>query len=78
MQSSTNGVFIAPDIFQEQMSDLMDDLEFGRFYLDDLPVIILGAFKERLAEVEEVIKQLQLDGIKCKINKCKFAVPKLE
>ena len=46
------------------MSDLMDDLEFGRFYLDDLPVIILGAFKEDLAEVEEIMwlmDEAQLD-----------------
>ena len=34
--------YIAPDIFQEQMSTLMDDLEFVRVYLGNLLVITLG------------------------------------
>ena len=67
-----------PDIFQDQMSALMDDLEFFRAYLDDLLVITSGSFEEHLAKVEEVMKQLQSSGPKCNIDKCKFAVPKLE
>ena len=38
------GVCIAPDIFQEQMSALMDILEFVKFYLDNSLVITSGSF----------------------------------
>ena len=31
-----------------------------------------------MANVEEVIKQLQSAGLKCNIDKCKFVVPKVE
>ena len=72
------GVCIAPYIFQEQMSALMDDLDFFRVYLENVLIITSGSFEENLAKVEEVMKQLQLDRLKCKIDKCKSAVPKKE
>ena len=72
------GVCIAPDIFLEQMSTLMDDLELVRFHLSDFLVITSGSFEEHLAKVKEVMKQLQSVGLKFKADKCKFAVPKIE
>ena len=72
------GVCIAPDIFQEQVSALMENLEFVRIYLDGFLVITSGSFQEHLTKVEEAMKRLQSDGIKCKIDQCKFAVPKVE
>ena len=39
------GVCIAPDIFQERMSALMDNLYFLRVYLGDFLVIRSGSFK---------------------------------
>ena len=45
-------VCISPDIFQDQMSSLMDDLDFSRFYLEDLITISSGSFEEHLAKVE--------------------------
>ena len=56
----------------------MDDLEFVKVYLDNLLIITFESFYEHLAKVEEVMKQLQWDGLKCNIDKCKFAVPKVE
>ena len=38
------GVCISPDIFQEKMRVLMDDLEFVRIYFVDLIVITSGSF----------------------------------
>ena len=72
------GVCIAPDIFQKQISALMDDLEFVRFYLDDLLVIKLRSFKDHLAKIKEVKKKLQPYELKWNIDNCKFAVPKVE
>ena len=56
----------------------MDYLYFFIVYLVGFLVSTLGSFEEHLAKVEEVMKRLQLAGLKCKINKCKFAVPKVE
>ena len=53
------GVCTAPDIFQEQMSALMDDLYFFIVYLGNFLFITLGLFEEYLAKVEEVMKRLQ-------------------
>ena len=70
------GVYISLGILQEIMRAIMIDLEFVRVYLDNLLIIISGSFEEHLSKVEEVMKQLQLTGIKCRIDKCKFSVPK--
>ena len=56
----------------------MYDLEFSRVYLNDLIFSASGLFEEHLAKVEEVMKWLQSDGLKYKIAKCKFAVPKVK
>ena len=72
------GVCIAPDIFQEQMSALKDDLYFVRIYLDGLLVITPGSFDEHIAKVEEVTKRLQLAGLNFNIDMCKFVVTKAE
>ena len=71
-------VYIALDMFQDRMSALMDDLEFVRVYLDVLFVITLGSFEEHLAKFKGIMKRLQLAGLKFNIDKCKFAVPKVE
>ena len=71
------GECIAPDIFQEQMSALMGNLDFVKVYLNDLFVITSGSFKEHLSRVGEVMKKPQSAGLKFKIDKCKFA-PKVE
>ena len=60
------------------MSALMGDLEFVRFYLDDFLIITSRSFKDHLAKVEEVMKQLQLAGLTFNIDECKFAVPGVE
>ena len=70
------GVYISLGIFQEIMRAITNDLEFVRVYLEISLIIISGSFEEHLSKVEEVMKQLQLTGIKCRIDKCKFSVPK--
>ena len=34
------GVYLAPDVFQDKISTLMDDLEFVRVYLKDFLIIV--------------------------------------
>ena len=60
-----------------------NERSYGQFwvcqsYLDDFLIITSGSFEDHLAKFKEIIKQLQLAGLKCKIDKCKFAVPKVE
>ena len=55
---------IAPGIFQDQMSALMENLEFVIFYLDGFLIITSGSFEEHLAKAKEVMKRLQSAGIK--------------
>ena len=56
----------------------MDDLYFDRVYLGDFLIITSGSFEEHLSNAKEVMKRIQPDGLKCKIDKCKFVVPKVE
>ena len=72
------GVCIGPDIFQEKMSSLMDDLEFFRVYLEDFLVVTSGSFEDHLAKVEEVVKRLHSGGLKCEIDNWKFELQKVE
>ena len=60
------------------MDALMDELGFVRVYLYNFLVITSGSFEEHLTKVEEVMKRLQSTCIKCKIDKCRFVVPKVE
>ena len=55
----------------------MEDLEFVIVYIDNFLVITSGSFKEHFSKVEEVMKQLQLTGIKWNVDKCKFSVSKV-
>lgn len=72
------GVSIAPDIFQDKICQLFEDLKNVRAYLDDLLVTSTGTYEEHLADVEIVIKRLHKAGLKCKIDKCMFAQPEIE
>ena len=56
------GVCIAPDVFQDRMSSLFDDLEAVRVYIDDLLIVISGTFEEHLLEVEKVMQRLEQDS----------------
>ena len=67
------GFYIAPDIFQERMSALLETFNFVIFYTNDLIIITSGSLRDDLDKVKEVMEQLQLSGLKCKIDKCKFS-----
>ena len=72
------GVSISPDIFQDKICQLFEDLESVKAYIDDLLVISRGTFEEHLADLDEVMKRLSDAGLKCKIDKCYFAQPEME
>ena len=52
------GVAGSPDIFQEEMSGLMETLDYVRTYLDDLLVISKSSFGDHLTQIETVLYRL--------------------
>ena len=72
------GISIAPDIFQDRICQLFEDLETVKAYMDDLLVVTRGTYEEHLEELEIVMKRLTKAGLKCKIDKCLFCQPEIE
>ena len=72
------GLCNSPDIFQENMSDLMQDLEHVRAYINDLLVFIKGTFEDHLEKVDEVLNRLKKAGLKVNCTKSFFARHELQ
>ena len=47
----------SPDIFQENMSNLMAGLEFVRTYIDDILAITKGDYADYLAKLDEILQR---------------------
>ena len=62
------GLCNSPDIFQEQMSDLMQDLEYVRAYIDDLLCITSGSFEDHMEKLRAVLLGLRDAGLKVNIK----------
>ena len=58
------GLCNSPDIFQEKMSSLMQDLEYVQAYIDDLLVITAGSFQDHLDKLKVVLGKLRKAGLK--------------
>jgi hypothetical protein len=58
------GLCNSPDIFQEKMSMLMQDLEFVRAYIDDLLILSKGNWQDHLEKLDEVLTRLEKSGLK--------------
>ena len=58
------GLCNSPDIFQEEMGTLMQDLSHVRTYIDDLLVITKSTFESHLHKLDEVLSHLDQAGLK--------------
>ena len=72
------GVAGSPDIFQEKMSGLMEDLVNVRTYLDDLLIITKSSYDEHLAQLGNVLRRLQGAGLRVDAAKSFFAEVEIE
>jgi Reverse transcriptase (RNA-dependent DNA polymerase) len=72
------GLCNSPDIFQEKMSTLMQDLEYVRAYIDDLLIITHGSFGEHIDKLKVVLGRLRDAGLKVNAKKSFFAREELE
>jgi hypothetical protein len=71
------GVMCAPDIFQDHIYNLMDDIECARTYLDNLLVLSRGSFSEHLDDLEKFLKRLSGANLRVNIRKCTFAADEI-
>ena len=58
------GLCNSPDIFQEHMSDLMNDLEFVRAYIDDVAILSTTTWEDHLTKVDKVLSRLKDANLK--------------
>ncbi len=72
------GLCNSPDIFQEKMSTLMEELEYVRAYIDDLLCLTKADFQDHLDKLEAVFVKLRDAGLKVNAKKSFFAKPELE
>jgi hypothetical protein len=66
------------DIFQAEMMDLMEALEYVRAYIDDLLVITRGTLEDHLDKLREVLRRLRDAGSKVNTVKSSFCTHKVE
>ena len=59
----------SPDIFQENMNELFNGLEYFKAYIDDLSIISNGKFEDHLNKVKIVLKYLKAAGFKINAEK---------
>jgi hypothetical protein len=71
------GLCNKPDIFQDNMSCLMGDLEYVRAYIDDLLILTKGTYLEHLQKLAIALTRLQQAGLKLNVNKSLFAQEEL-
>jgi hypothetical protein len=66
------------DIFQAEMMDLMEALEYVRAYIDDLLVITRGSLEDHLEKLREVLRRLREAGLKVNAAKSFFCTHEIE
>ena len=78
MQCLPMGLCNSPDIFQEKMSTLMEELNFVRTYIDDLLVITKSDFNDHLEKLDQVLQRISQAGLKINAVKSAFCQTQLE
>jgi hypothetical protein len=72
------GIKFAPNVFQNVISKLFQDMEYVKSYLDDLLILTNNSFKDHLLKLEMVLAILSTAGMRVNISKSKFFVEKVE
>ena len=72
------GITGSPDIFQERMSGLMENLEYARTYIEDLLILSRGTFDNHLLKLQEVLDWLLKANLRVNATKSSFAKDKVE
>jgi hypothetical protein len=80
IQTLTHGYqdCLVPDVFQNVMSKLVQDMEYVKTYLDDLLILTNNSFKDHLLKLEIVLARLSTAGMRVNISKSKFFAEQIE
>jgi hypothetical protein len=80
IQTLTHGYqdCLVPDVFQNVMSKLVQDMENDKTYLDDLLILTNSSFKDHLLKLEMVLARLSTARMRLNISKSKFFAEKIE
>jgi hypothetical protein len=65
------GIKIAPDVFHNVISKLVQDMEYVKTYLDDLLILTNSIFKDYLLKLEMVLARFSAAGMRLNISKPK-------
>jgi hypothetical protein len=57
------GIKIVPDVFQNVMSKIVQDMKYVKTYLDDLLILTNSSFKDHLLKLEMVLARLSSAGM---------------
>jgi hypothetical protein len=60
------------------MSNLVQDMEYVKIYLDDLLILTNNSFKDHLHKLEMVLARLSTSGMRVNISKSKFFAEQIE
>jgi Reverse transcriptase (RNA-dependent DNA polymerase) len=71
------GIKISPDVFQNIMSKLTQDLEYVKTYLDDLLILTNNNSADHLTKSEMVLARLSTAGMRVNTSKSKFLVDQI-
>jgi len=74
----TMGYAGSADIFQAEMMDLIEALEYVRAYIDNLLVITRGTLEDYLEKLGEVLRRLHEAGLKVNAAKSFFCTHEIE
>jgi hypothetical protein len=72
------GFASSADIFQAEMMDLMEALEYVRAYIDNLLIITRGTLEDHLDKLREVLRRLHNAGLKVNAAKSFFCTHEIE
>ncbi len=72
------GISGSADIFQAEMMDLMEALEYVQAYINDLLRITRGTLEDHLEKLEEVLKRLGKAELKVHAAKSFFCTHKIK
>ena len=72
------GIAGSPDIFQEKMTGLMEQLDYVRAYIDDLLIITKSSYEDHLAKVKQVLLRLREANLRVNVTKSTFVTNEIE
>jgi transposase InsO family protein len=72
------GLSVSPDIYQEKMASLFEDMAEVKVYIDDILIITKGSFHDHLSRLEEVFRRLLRARLQLNVMKCSFCALETE